>query len=491
MTRTVALPLWLLALLAAAAAWAAVERLLVPSVRWVLSRRVNRVIAELNTRLKIDIKPFQLTKRRVLIDRLLYDPQVLAAAEAHARAGGMPREVAMEQVARYAREIVPSFNAYLYFRLGTWIARRVARLLYRVRLGFADEAGLAAVEPGATIVFLMNHRSNMDYVLVAYLAADRTALSYAVGEWARIWPLQTLIRSLGAYFVRRDSRDPLYRRVLERYIHMATEGGVTQAVYPEGGLTRDGRLRPPKLGLLDYMLRGFDPAGPRDLVFIPVGINYDRTLEDRTLLLDRSPGDDGRPAAPRRRGLAALGTTLAFVARNLGLMARHRWHRFGYACVNFGTPISMRERLGRSGLDLRALPREERFRAVAELAGELMAAIGRAVPVLPVPLVATVFLRRPGRALSELEVKAHAWELTAELATAGAHVYVPRGDEDYAIAVGLRALALRHLVEERDGLFRARAAEAPLLAYYAGSIAHLIEAGTAAAEAGAVRVGAA
>ncbi len=311
MTRTVSLPLWLMAVLLAAAVWAAVERLLVPSVRWVLRRRVNRVIAELNTRLKIEIKPFQLTKRQVLIDRLTYDPQVLAAAQERARGrrdaarGGAGRGGPLRPRDRPRRSTPTSTSGS-----ATWIARRVARLLYRVRLGFSDEAGLAAVDPGATVVFLMNHRSNMDYVLVAYLAADRTALSYAVGEWARIWPLQTLIRSLGAYFVRRDSGDPLYRRVLERYIHMATEGGVTQAVYPEGGLSRDGRLRPPKLGLLDYMLRSFDPAGPRDLVFIPVGINYDRMLEDRTLLLERGePGRSGRSgrgqaagaAPPRRR----------------------------------------------------------------------------------------------------------------------------------------------------------------------------------------------
>ena len=105
----------------------------------------------------------------------------------------------------------------------------------------------------------MNHRSNMDYVLVSFLAAERVALSYAVGEWARIWPLQGLIRAMGAYFVRRNSGDPLYRMVLQRYVQMATEGGVPQAMYPEGGLTTDGRLREPKLGLLDYMLKGFDP----------------------------------------------------------------------------------------------------------------------------------------------------------------------------------------------------------------------------------------
>ena len=139
----------------------------------------------------------------------------------------------------------------------------------------------------------------MDYILVSYLAAEKSALSYAVGEWARIWPLQTLIRAMGAYFVRRNSRDPLYRRVLERYVAMATAAGVTQAVFPEGGLSRDGRLRPPKLGLLDYMVRSFDPAGERDIAFVPVGINYDRTFEDRSFLARARPG--GEEGLGRRR----------------------------------------------------------------------------------------------------------------------------------------------------------------------------------------------
>ena len=84
------------------------------------------------------------------------------------------------RIDRYAREIVPSFNAYLYFRIGYWLAKSVARLLYRVRLGYADEAGLAQVDPKSTVVFVMNHRSNMDYVLVAFLAAEQTALSLSL-----------------------------------------------------------------------------------------------------------------------------------------------------------------------------------------------------------------------------------------------------------------------------------------------------------------------
>src|SRR5215471_16500704 len=390
MGEPVSVPLWLFLPIAAFALWSLIDRLLIPSGRWLLRRRLNRLIDSVNQRLAVEIKPFQLTKRRVLIDRLVYDPQVVAAANDYARANTVPREVAMQEVRRYAREIVPTFNAYIYFRIGYSIARAVARFLYRVRLGFADERTLAGVPPGTTVVFVMNHRSNMDYVLVAFLAAERTALSYAVGEWARIWPLQQLIRSMGAYFVRRNSQNPVYRRVLERYVHMATEAGVAQAMYPEGGLSRDGSLRAPKLGLFDYMLKSFDPKGLNDIVFVPVALNYDRVLEDRTPLrsLDKE--------LPRRSALVALRTAAGFWLGQLGLMLRGRWFRFGYACVNFGSLVSARDWLAanarESGGDLRRLDKDQRFEIIGRLAHDVMAEVARLVPVLPVSMIATVLL---------------------------------------------------------------------------------------------------
>jgi len=287
----VALPLWLFLLIMAFAAWALAERVLVPGVRWLLRRRINRVIDEVNTRLNISIRPFQLTKRQVLIDRLVYDPKVIEAMQAYAQEQQMPRAVAQAEVLKYAKEIVPAFNAYIYFRIGYWLAEAFARLLYRVRVGFADNERLAKIDPQATVVFVMNHRSNMDYVLAAFLAAEQTALSYAVGEWARIWPLQQLVRAMGAYFVRRNSRNPLYRRVLERYVNMATWEGVCQAVFPEGSLSRDGNLQKPKLGILDYMLRGFDPVRGRDIVFIGSGIirtGDSKPIEERLLAIKRA-----------------------------------------------------------------------------------------------------------------------------------------------------------------------------------------------------------
>jgi glycerol-3-phosphate O-acyltransferase len=473
----IVLPFWLFVALLLLAVTALLDRLLVPSARWFIRQRAQRVMDEVNTRLRIEIKPFQRTRRQVLIDRLLHDRRVQEAIEERVREDGTPRDVVVQRVERYAREIVPAFNAYAYFRLGYALSRRVARMLYRVRLGYSDEEGLAAVPPGSTVVFVMNHRSNMDYVLVSYLAADRAALSYAVGEWARIWPLQSLIRSMGAYFVRRNSGDPLYRRVLERYVCMATAAGVTQAVYPEGGLTRDGRLRPPKLGLLDYLLRGYQAArSERDLVFVPVGINYDRTLEDRTLLLDLGPSQ------PRPGPAAAALRTLRFIAQNFALLLRRRWYRFGYACVNFGTPLSVDRFLAEYGADLATLPREDRVAVVQSLGDALMGAVAEVIPVLPVPLVATVFLDAPQRRWSELELKAEVFALIRVLERRGARLYLPRQDQDYAITVGLRMLVLRRLVRQEGGLFQAVEDERAVLEYYANSIAHLLEPGARGGE---------
>ena len=466
---SVTLPLWAVALLAAAAAWLIGERLFVPSVRWFLRRRVQRVLDEVNTRLQIHVQPFKLTKRRVLIDRLMYDPEVMQAAEAFGAEEGMPRNLVTAKVERYAREIVPSFNAYIYFRFGYWLAKRVARTLYRVRIGYANEKELEEVAPNSTVVFVMNHRSNMDYVLVAYLVAERAALSYAVGEWARIFPLETLIRSMGAYFVRRRSRNALYRKVLARYVAMSTREGVTQAVYPEGGLSRDGKLREPKLGLIDYMLRSFDPQGERDLVFVPVGINYDRVLEDRTLILDLDPDKH------KKRGLGAVLTTAAFAFNNFRLWAFGRWYRFGYACVNFGSPLSMKSYLADRALDLRELERGERFGEVATVAEELMRRVGAVVPIVPVALVASAFTARPGEAMTKLELKAAVQRTIDRLRAAGAQIYIPRSDDDYTIEVGLRTLTLRRLVVEGEGgLLTADTDELDLLAYYANSIGHLL-----------------
>lgn len=470
MTELVTLPRWLFLLMALLAAWAVLVLMLAPGMRWFLRRRINRMIEQLNSRLSIELPSFKLTRRQALIDRLFHDPRIQAAVAEHAKSTAEPIAAVWARVHRYVREIVPSFNAYIYFRVGYTVSRAIARLLYRVRIGFADEPALRAIAPRSTLVFVINHRSNMDYILVSFLAAERVTLSYAVGEWARVWGLQQLIRAMGAFFVRRNSGDPLYRVVLARYVQMATEGGVTQAMFPEGGLTLDGRLRTPRFGLLAYMLKEFDERegeGRRDLVFLPVGLNYDRVLEDRTQLRKL------HPELPRRGRTQAIATLLSFGATQLRRALRGDWHRFGYACVNFGTPVSMRAWCRDNRLRFTDLGEDERKSEVARVADHLMAAIGRVVPVLPVSLVASIFLEDSARRWSELELKAAMHLRMAQLQARGAHQYIPRQDEDYAFGVGLRMLVLRHLVREQDGQFGIAPDASEVIAYYANAIAHL------------------
>ncbi|MBZ0215673.1 MAG: 1-acyl-sn-glycerol-3-phosphate acyltransferase, partial [Fimbriimonadaceae bacterium] len=288
-------------------------------------------------------------------------------------------------------------------------------------------------------------------------------------EWARIWPLQSLIRAMGAYFIRRDSGDPLYRRVLSRYVHMATREGVTQAIFPEGGLTRDGKLRAPKLGLLSYMVSGFDPEGPRDIVFIPVGLNYDRVIEDRNLtrkIADRS--------GVRHQRIGAYKVT-KYILGALFLAIRGRWYRFGYASVNFGKPISLRRHLADNRFDFRKLDEETRFVEISKLGEKLMTAVGEIIPVLPVALAAHAFLDTGDQELSRLEIKARIFEIIGALDERHAHIHIPRGDRDYSVETGVRMLVLRNIVfEQENGLYRANPNETVMLAYYANSIEHLL-----------------
>lgn len=467
MSGTITISVWLFILLLIVFSLAVLDRILIPSTRWFLRRRINRVLDDIGTRLSIEIRPFQLTKRQVLIDRLAYDPMVLAAIQDYAAAHDMPLEMVQKRVHTYAREIVPSFNAYFYFRIGYWAAKKVARLLYRVRIGLFDETQFADVDPEATVVFVMNHRSNMDYVLVAYLAAERTTLSYAVGEWARIWPLQTLIRSMGAFFVRRKSGDPLYRRVLERYIHMATREGVCQAVFIEGGLTRDGKLRPPKLGLVDYMLRQHESSNDRDIVFIPVGINYDRTLEDRTLLRELNP------EAQKHSFWYVTRTTVNFIAHSIFLMILSRWRRYGYACVNFGAPLSINQYCRKKGFDFGGLERGERFKEVQKLSERLIDDIAGVIPVLPVALVSMVLLEAPGNPLDVVTIEQHAVRLQSQLQSKGAPIIeMSRTKQAGIINEAVDFMLLRRLINNARGRFAIAPGQEPVLRYYANAISH-------------------
>ncbi len=452
MFETVAIPVWALVLMAILATIIILERVIGPGVRWFFRKRAERVVARLNERLQRPIEPFKLARRHDMIQRLKYDPEVAEAIIEHAKTEGVREDVAFEMVESYAREIVPSFSASAYFGFGTRASKWLSKLIYRVRLGAVDEERLNQIDPEAAVVFVMNHRSNMDYVLVTWLVAERSALSYAVGEWARIWPLSTLIRTMGAFFIRRKSRNALYRKVLARYVQMATRGGVAQAVFPEGGLSLDGKIAPPKLGFLNYIVSGHEPGG-RDVVFVPVALNYDRVLEDRVLIAANKAGE--------RRFRASIPTAVRFTLMQMFRMIRGRFHRFGYAAVSFGTPLSLATFPGGSAETL-----------TKRVGAELRDRIAAVVPILPVPLIASLI--EDNGAMSHTDLAQAAHDRLAALEAAGSHVHIPRSDPDYAVKAGLRVLIRRRIVTDESGIITPVASETATLAFYANSIRHLV-----------------
>ena len=423
---------------------------LVPAVRWFFRQRADRVAREVGRR-GIELPAFKLTRRRALIHSLTHDPELLRAAEAYADENGVSMAVAMARVGRYAREIVPSFNAFLYFRVGIPLAAWISTSLYNVRVD--PKRGLAALDEildeDASVVFVMNHRSNLDYILLAHVMEHRAALSYAAGEWAVVWPLGPLIGGMGAFFVRRGSGDELYRRVLERFVQMAVEGGLTQVIFPEGGLSRDGKPREPKIGLLDYMLRRFDPEAC-DILFVPVGVNYDWVLEDHSLLQSGGP-----EAGIRGRG-GLFASAAGSVVRNLIQARRGGSFRLGSAAVGVGMPVSAREYSASRAIEFRELEREERIEEIQALALLLMQAINDAIPPVAVPLVALALTETPGRTLPEGRLLLRARSLA-------------QGDEPLDYEAALRTLVMRQLVVAGHGRCGPAPGAEKILVYYANS----------------------
>lgn len=356
-----------------------------------LRRRWQRSIAAFLQRHHVRLEEFRFVDRAWVRQALVQDVEIHRAATERAAATSRTIGEVRAQVEEWLDEIVPYFNLFSYYKIGAAAARAAVRICYEPIVDHAAlAAARAAVPPGAVTVYVCNHRSNADYVVLSVGALRHVALSYAVGEWARAWPLDALFRSFGSYFVRRGEKDPLYHLVLRRYLQLVAGRGLTTAFFLEGGLSRDGALREPKIGLLDYLvgIRKEEPG--RAIAFVPVGLNFDRVVEDRVLLADaggRAPTAAEKLATLARIVVRAPGVLFAALARP----ARRAHLKYGYAAVGFGLPVSLDALLPDADAVAR-LPDGERRARVAALADALLDRVHLAIPATPVVLVARALL---------------------------------------------------------------------------------------------------
>jgi glycerol-3-phosphate O-acyltransferase len=326
----------------------------------------------------------------------------------------------------------------------------------------------------AIVIYLMNHRSNADYVLVGYVLSGRVAISYAVGEWARTFPLEYIFKSFGAYFIRRKYRERLYHTVLEQYVQLITRNSVTQGIFLEGGLSRDGKLGKAKVGLLDYILGvARDPAMRRRIYIVPVAINYDRVLEDRSLLRELA-AREGRKRPPLH---AQLGEVLRYVWWNMARVVARKWKRYGRAAVVIGEPIPIEPWLNEQDRETGGIfdiAREDRLARVQQLSDSALERIAAIVPVTPVPLACAALQSFDGDFISHKQLLSRMAEMHDVLNELNARVIHREGTVDDIFDRAWRMLRMRRILVRVGEGYAILPGGRPLISYYANSISHLL-----------------
>jgi glycerol-3-phosphate O-acyltransferase len=209
----------------------------------------------------------------------------------------------------------------------------------------------------------------------------------------------------------------------------------------------------------------------RDIWFVPVAINYDRVLEDRTLIRECLD-----PELREGRG-RQFSTVLRYLGFNTARFLTGRIKRYGRAAVNFGTPLSLRDWLAREPEGILDLPKEERLPHVQRLADEVLGRVAAVIPVTPVCLAAAALLSFETESVPLAEVLARMTDYRDHLLEVNAKVI--RGDraiaETWERAMLMFALRRTVYVDGERVIVISR--ERPLLEYYANAIRHLLPIG--------------
>jgi glycerol-3-phosphate O-acyltransferase len=312
------------------------------------------------------------------------------------------------------------------------ILRKITRHVERIDL--AQDAVRAN-----RVIYSSNHRSHIDY-LVQPLALDDNGIRpplIAAGINLFGGPLGLLHRHVtGAIPIRRATRDPIYLTTLKAYVAEQLQHH-DLFIYPEGGRSYNGELKPYKTGLLHAALE----ADVKDLLIVPASVAYDIVLEDRAIA---SQGVKRRQRPFTRELAEMVGLAVGYHSRSFTV---------------FGQPIPVGAYDPGSRKD------------ALDLAHVIRETTGRIVKVLPTALVAHAM--RPSIAAADLESCVAA--ALGRLEEAGANLDLR--DAKHVIDDGVSRLEQRGVIQAVEGRLRVR--DRNVLRYYARSIQHLLPASSA------------
>jgi len=352
-------------------------------------RKANRFLRFYFRRMRESAIGPDLSHRRNLIQTMVASDSLQEAIADESGRLGVPVAATEDRARKFAWEIASDFS-YPVIRAGELLLDRLWQRLYdRVEVHHGDE--LAKVAPGKGLVYLPNHRSHIDYLLLSYLVHAQGLAPPHIAAGANLnFPIVgPLLRRGGAFFLRRSFKgEPLYAAVFREYLHTMLAKGFPIAYFIEGGRSRSGRTLAPKGGLLGMTIESFMREHPRPLLLVPVHFSYEKVLEGRTLVAEL----EGQPKKSE-----SLGALLP-VARSLR-------REYGSVYVNFGEPLSIDQFLDREAPGWHALQGEEQREAARRLtlplAREMAQRINSAVVINPVNLFAMAIVPSPRHALDE------------------------------------------------------------------------------------------
>ncbi len=310
---------------------------------------------------------------RFLAEDILGDPTFQGkAVELGARRGLSPRR-SLSRARYYLSEIAATHSPFLIDLIANlihWVIRKGYGAIHYDPASIRQIAKLGHDHP---LVFLPSHKSNFDRLSLQFILweNDLPPNHTAGGINMNFFPVGPLVRRTGVFFIRRTFKgNDLYKHVLTSYIDYLVERRFPLEWYMEGGRSRTGKLRPPRYGLLSWVVDAFKRRKADDVYLIPVSIAYDHIHEVGAYVAEVTGGTKEKES---------FVWALKFY--------RSLRRRYGDIHIRFAEPLSVAQSIG-SGDEL----------DVQKLAFEVMYRISMATPVTPTALVATVMLASRGAA---------------------------------------------------------------------------------------------
>ncbi|HDP79397.1 MAG TPA: hypothetical protein ENN21_00985, partial [Spirochaetes bacterium] len=130
-----------------------------------IREKLYRSVTEYIDEHKVRLDRFKLIHKLVVKQELLNNSEIHQAIIEHASEKGIRIPQVQEQVETYIEEIVPFFNLLSYYKIGYRIAHGLLNMVYEVVIDHENAEKLKKIPPDSVVVFVMNHRSNIDYIL--------------------------------------------------------------------------------------------------------------------------------------------------------------------------------------------------------------------------------------------------------------------------------------------------------------------------------------